>query len=415
MNKGFLIKSLSALLCLSILGSFTGCNLAEDIKVNFENRISFVNNISAQELTRLLISSINDSSKTSDVYSSINNFQMDNLTYSYFSEYLDILRSNSRQDNNGRVESFRMMSNAECISIVGASIGSRYGNLIGAELLYQEEAIYPVYIFFVTDDDGVPRLSNEWVRSFIDTYNYGHHYFTFLNEENSDGVRALITPSLTDPAYTEDAISSKVQALCDYYRLRVMSNIGSYEIVQIFPGHMTVRIPETLAADGTSFEEHTVNFTYLNSGNFFIDDDIVIAPDQNLTYLVDGETRLLRVGNVYTLTDLMANLGSPISSTFYNDNKTRIVLYPGLVLRFDNSNSSHNWSGTLSSIRLYGDTTYTLGYNAFPGMTKTALLVAYPFIDDFNYEFEITTFTGTYTVEFEFNDDDTVRMVRIRR
>ncbi|MCQ2516719.1 MAG: hypothetical protein MJ094_07625 [Saccharofermentans sp.] len=414
MKNRYLVKCISILMCLSFLFSFAGCNLAEDIKVNFENRISSVNNVSAQELTRLIVMSINDSSKTSDAYASINAYQLDNLSYSYFSEYLDILRRNSRQDNNGRVNSFRMMSSSECTSIVGSLLANRFGTLIGAELLYDEEALFPVYMFFIVDDNGVPKISNDWVRGYIDTYNYSDHYFNFLNDENSDGVRALITPSLNDPAYTEEAISARVRALCDYYRLRVMSNVGAYEIVHIYPGNMSVRIPETLAVDGTSFEEHMVNFSYLNSGNYNIDDEVVIAGDLNIVNLVSGENRVLRVGNVYALSELVQRMGSPISSTYYENNNSRIVLYPGVVLRFDESIDSHNWTGTLTSIRVFGNSSvYTIGYNLYVGMSKTALLVAYPFIDENDYEINVSTSTGDYTVEFEFDDDDTVRMIRV--
>lgn len=414
MRNRFVTKIISILMCISLLLCLSGCNLAQDIKENFENRISLVDDVSVQELTRLLISSINDSSKTSDVYSSINDYQMNNLSYSYFSEYLDILRNNSRQDNNGRVQSFRMMNNQECVSIVGSNIAYRYGSLVGAELLYEEKATYPVYIFFVIDDKGTPYISSDWVRSYIDTYNYGNHYFTLLNEENTDGVRALISPSLTDPAYNDEAIASKVQALCDFYRLRVMSNIGAYEIVHIFPGSMSVRIPETLAADGTSFEEHIVNFSYNSNGNYIIDDEIIMASDNNLVYLYSGENRLLRIGNSYSYNDLVSSMGEPISTTYYENNNSLIAMYLGVIIRFEDiSFDGDLWTGSISSIRVYGNSTYTVGYNAYLGMTKSALLVAYPFIDSTDYTLQIETSTGIYNVEFEFNEDDVLGMIRI--
>jgi len=414
MRNRFFVKSISALMCLSVLVGFTGCNLADDIKANVVNRINAVDIVASQELARLVISAINDSSKTSDVYSLISDYQMNELSYSYFSEYMDILRSNSRQSNNGRVESFRMMSSSECVSILGTTLVNRYGDMIGVELIYQEEPTYPVYFFFSIDPNGVAFISNEWVRSLIDTYNYGNHYFTLLNEENHDGVRALITPSLTDPAYNDEAINAMVNSLCDYYRLRVMSNIGAYEIIHLYPGSMSVRIPETLAADGTSFEEHIVNFTYLNSGNYYIDEDIEMSPDPNLVYLVNGENRLLRIGNDYSRSSMISVMGEPIATTYYEDESVLIAMYPGVILRFENVEGSENsWNGTITSIRVYGNTTCSLGYHAYLGMSKTALLVAYPFIDETNYAVRLTTSTGTYNVEIQFDENDVISMIRI--
>lgn len=410
MRKGLLTRITAAFLCVVFALSFGGCNIADQIRSSLHERIVIQNPVSIQELTRLLVSSINDKRKTTEAFSEIPSDQLDGLSYSYFYEYLNILRTVSSQDNKGKVVSFRIMGDDECRNLLGRDVSSAYGQINGAELLYSTESDYPVYIFFSVNEDGIPYLSSGWVTSILNIYNYSNHYFTLLDSQNADAVKALLAPGLIGEEYTDEVIYTKAMQLCEFYRLRVMSNQSEYEITRLVPWEMTIRIPETIAADGNLFEDHIVSITLRDNGNYFIDDKISAAPDVNLLYLVRGDERLIRVGNEYTFTDLTGILGEPSTYSYNQMDNVMIVIYSGVILRFDDIEiDATEMAGTLSSIRLMSNSTYTVGYNLYSGMTRSQILLSYPFADDSDYTIRV----GEYEVQFGFDDEDYVSYVKI--
>ncbi|MBR1796945.1 MAG: hypothetical protein IJ757_02895 [Clostridiales bacterium] len=394
--------------------SSSACNIADQIRNNVQERIVVQEELSIQEMTRVLISSINDKNKTADAYSSIPEFQTEGLSYSYFYEYINILRDISTQDNNGKVVSFRIMSDDECAYLLGNRILNEYGQIKGAQLLYSSDVEYPLYIFYSVSPEGTVYISKDWVTSIISIYNYGNHYFTLLEEGNIDAVKTLLAPSLTDAAYTDDVVYAKASLLCDYYRLRVRSNPSEFEITTLVPGQMSVRIPETLSSDGNSFEDHNVVLTLQDDGNYNIDDKISVASDINLVYLVRGDERLIRVGNEYSYGQLLTIMGEPSSLNIDFDEGRIMILYPGLLLRFDDAyETSDSWSGTLTSIRLIGSSAYSIGYNIYNGMSRAQLLTSYPFVDESDYVIEVNTGSRSYNVLFDFNEEDLIESVRV--
>ena len=160
MRKGLLTRITAAFLCVVFAFSFGGCNIADQIRSSLHERIVIQNPVTIQELTRLLVSSINDKRKTTEAFSEIPSEQLDGLSYSYFYEYLNILRTVSSQDNKGKVVSFRIMGDDECRNILGRDVSSAYGQIKGAELLYSTESDYPVYIFFSVNEDRISYLSS---------------------------------------------------------------------------------------------------------------------------------------------------------------------------------------------------------------------------------------------------------------
>ena len=102
-------------------------------------------------------------------------------------------------------------------------------------------------------------------------------------------------------------------------------------------------------------------------------------------------------------------MGEPTTYSYNQDEHLIIVFYDGVILRFDNVEIGEDWSGTLSSIRLMGNSTYTIGYNLFAGMTRSQILLAYPFADDTDYELTV----GDNRVQFGFDEDDVVSYVKI--
>ena len=99
MRKGVIRKGIALILCVVITVSFCACGLASDLRYSSAQRIATQENLPVQELTRLIISSINDKRNTADAFSMIPDAQLDGLSYSYFYAYMDILREVSRQDN----------------------------------------------------------------------------------------------------------------------------------------------------------------------------------------------------------------------------------------------------------------------------------------------------------------------------
>ncbi len=410
MRRGLLKKTIALMMCTLMLFSSSACNIAEQIRSNLHERITVQSDVSVQEMTRLLISAINDKRNMADVYSQIPVDQTDGLSYSYFYEYINILRTVSTQDNNGKVVSFRIISDDECLSLLGSNLINHYGQIKGAQLMYSSDVEYPLYVFFTVKDNGEVTLSSEWVTSIINIYNYSNHYFTLLDENNADAVKALLMPGFSGEEYTDEVVYAKAQMLCEFYRLRVMSNINEYEITRLVPGQMTVRIPETIAAEGDLFEEHIVSFTYIN-GVYNIDDRIDVADDINLIYLVRGDERLIRIGSDYSYNQLGSIIGSA-PSTFSYDPETcmAIVIYSDLVLRFDGVvMSDDDWTGVLTSMRLISSSVYSLGYNLYPGMTRTQVLMAYPSADETDYTISI----NEYEVTMVFNDDGVLQYVKI--
>ena len=71
MRKGLLKKTAVVLMCAAFVLSSSACNIAEQIKSNVHERIVVQSQISVQELTRLLISSINDNRTTAESFSNI--------------------------------------------------------------------------------------------------------------------------------------------------------------------------------------------------------------------------------------------------------------------------------------------------------------------------------------------------------
>ena len=414
MRKNTLIRFVSLFMCAVLAVSFCSCNIADQIRYSVHERITIQSDISIQEMTRLIINSINDKRTTADSYSKIPENQLDGLSYSYFYEYLNILRTVSTQDNNGKIVSFRIISDEECTNLLGSGAASRYGQIKGAQLLFSSDVEYPIYIFFSVNDEGEVYLSKDWVTSIINIYNYSNHYFTLLDESNADAVKALLFPGLTGTEYTDDVVYCKAQQLCEFYRLRVMSNRSEYEITRLVPWEMTVRIPETIASDGLLFEDHLVTISLLDNGNYFIDDKITSAPDLNLTYLVRGDERLIRIGNEYTFSQLVGAMGEPSAVNYNEDEGLVIVIYSGAILRFDDVYEfSEDWTGTLSSIRLIVSSSYSVGYNLYVGMTRSQILLSYPFADDYDYTLYVSSGSRDYQVEFGFDDDDVVQYVKV--
>ena len=82
MRSSALKKFIALSMCAVMVFSFAACNIAGQIRHQVHDSMTEQHNLSIQELTRLLISAINDKRNTADAYSQIPQTQTDGLSYS---------------------------------------------------------------------------------------------------------------------------------------------------------------------------------------------------------------------------------------------------------------------------------------------------------------------------------------------
>ena len=107
-------------------------------------------------------------------------------------------------------------------------------------------------------------------------------------------------------------------------------------------------------------------------------------------------------------------MGEPSTLTYDPDSHMLILIYPDVILRLDNVNEvDGDWVGSITSIRLISDSVYSIGYNLFVGMTRSQILLAYPNVDNLGFTLPVETSTGSYTVTFTFDENDTVVNIKV--
>ena len=78
--------------------------------------------------------------------------------------------------------------------------------------------------------------------------------------------------------------------------------------------------------------------------------------------------------------------------------RTQVIIYKGLEL---------------SSIRLIGNSAYSIGYNIFVGMSMTQILMLYPFADADDCSINFSGSLRSYSVTFDFDDNNIVESVKV--
>jgi hypothetical protein len=376
--------------------------------------------LSEQDLVRLMVNAINDKKAIADSYAAIPEIQRDGLSYSYFIQFIDIMTGIS-ESNSGRedVSYFRMLSDEEVFAITEEMDDSYYGNIRGAELLYGDDQMrHGVYLMFSEDDDGMPYISEEWISDVIDLYNYGGHYFEMIDSDNVDGLSTLMRPGLDPEIYSSDAaVTAKAQEVLDYYDLCVrgndLSNSMKSMVTVLLPGHICITIPETLNYNSNRVVKHEVDIT-MDQGSFTITDDIPIQPDITLTQVSRLGEELFTCGNTYTATQMINLMGESTRTTYYENTGSYSVFYDGLILIFDvdDYQSDDDWVGVLTTIKILGDSDYSVGNDLSIGMSRTAVIEAYPYIYP-EYEVEVDNGYEDCMVQVGLDPHNNVSYIRI--
>ena len=417
-------RTLAVLLVVAMLFSLSSCNIVQRIHKRFDNHSE---DISKQELARLVSSAIMDKENVAESYSSIPENQLDGMTYSVFYQYCDILRDMSSR--HGKVTAFRFLTNEETAKFYAdadkkaghnAISMKSYSGLTMVELIYEEDYDKSNPCRFALQyKDGAYCLANDYATKAVEAYDYISHYFKMISDSNTAGLESIIKPMLSDDIYISSVITSKATYLIDYYKQHVKSSVREYKLKTFLPTLVTYEIPETIDASGENIISRTVNLYRRNDGAFYIEDTFVSKGDE-VSFCLNG-TPVLRCGLTYSKSDILTLFGDPVIEMIDPTTKKGIteilISFNGVMLRFEGSPSADGtWnSARLVSMSVYdnnaGSPTSTFDGRLFVGMNISELLLVYPMIDETGYVYTFETNEGTYKLEFEFDENKNVKRI----
>lgn len=419
----------TAFVMASILAvSVSSCSVVSDIQSQINTAYT---NLSEQELARLVINAISDDTQVSESFSAIPDPQLDGLTYTAFYEYVSILRSGSV--SHGKATSFRILSEEEEEAYFAQAADSDfdvrslddYGELDVVEICYEDDAdpLYPCRFVLRERADGSYSLAGDYVADSIVAYDYVTHYFLMIEEKNTDALSAIIGPIYPESLYISSVISTKAEYVIDYYKLKVMSGQEDYKLGFMSPVKVTFVIPETLDNDNVSVKSHKVSLLVGTDGSTFIRDIIPSNDGDQLFLCMEGE-ELVTCGEEYSAQDVYELMGDPVSALSdgkvvdsFTDDDGKLHMFYDLVVNFDGvslkfkveyEDYSHtDWNGTLESIRIYRDSSYTVSNVVYEGMNLSELMLIYPMIDEagfvYSYEYDDDDYEMSFTYDDNYN------------
>ena len=416
----------AVLLVAAILFSLSSCNIVQRIQKRLDNHSE---DISKQELARLVSTAIMNKDNVADSYSSIPEDQLDGMSYSVFYQYCDILRDMSSR--HGKITAFKFLTDEETAKFYSdadkkagddAVSMKSYAGLTIVELIYEEDfdKTNPCR-FALQYKNGTYTLANDYFTKSVEAYDYISHYFKMISDSNTAGLESIIKPMLTDDIYISSVITSKASYLINYYKLHVKSSVRDYKLKAFLPTLVSYEIPETIDASGENIISRTVNLYRRNDGAFYIEDTFVSKGDE-VSYCLNGSP-VLRCGLVYSKAAIQALFGDPVIEMIGSSGKKGIteilISFNGVMLRFEGSPSA---DGTWNTARLVSISAYdsksgllssTFDGKLFVGMNISELLLVYPMIDETGYVYTFETAEGTYKLEFEFDENKNVKKIRL--
>lgn len=246
--------------------------------------------------------------------------------------------------------------------------------------------------------------------------NYGEHYFEMIDSENDEGLFTLIRPGLDAEIFSDEAVRAKAQEVLDYYEISVRNDLSDNMrsmVTVLLPEHIRITIPETLNSGGNRVVKHDVDII-TSEGSYEIQDDIPIRPDITLTQVSLLGEELFTCGNTYTSTQMLDLMGESNRTTYYPSTESFSVYYDGLILVFDVSEyaDEEDWVGVLTTIKILGDSVYTIGNELHPGMSRTEVLEMYPYLHP-DYIVEVDNGYEDCNVEISLGPDDNISYIRI--
>lgn len=414
-----LTKALSVILCIVLtvgVVPLSGCNLIN----NITSGLSVSQKpLSEAELARLMTNAIISESNVADCYASIPASQLNELSYSMFSEYCSILRKCSQK--HGTADSFKILSESEKHDYFQA-INSKneeyrtidyYGNMDVVELCYSKDrapGASPVR-FVIAKHGANCSVPKDYIVDSMLAYYYVNHYFEMIDDLNVDGLEAIIKSAYNTDIYLNSVIHAKADYIADYYRLKVKTSTSDYELKLFSPTHISYVIPEVFSSDGNSINSKTVDLRLKNNGDYMLEDHIPASVKEVRFCKEDGGR--LRMGSTYTLSEIRKILGAPKLST--TTSNMVIIVYDGATIRLDAEISEDGkWStGRLTSILLRENKGYSFNEDLYVGMNISELLLVYPMFDECGYTGSFKNGDGEFVLSFKFDDYGNVSSIEL--
>jgi hypothetical protein len=275
------------------------------------------------------------------------------------------------------------------------------------------------------DANGVAYLCKEMVVETIAAHNYLEHYFTMLENNNTDGLFALLSPLYDENIYINSVITAKAKYISEYYLLKVRSTRGEYIYDEVTPFLVHVTIPKVLDDDGESLTSHEVTL-YVHDNNYAIEDKIPWYLDSTGIGVYDSAGNPQRIQGVsLTESKLAALFGEPmftrVTAMSAEDKKATgksldvRAFYNGIIITiYADYDASGKWFGEVGGMRIYSDS-YSIDGHIAPGMNQTELLLIYPMLDEEDYTFTFTSGKDTFRVIFEFDDYNNISSIKIAK
>ena len=427
MTQGRFLKIVSAFLAMIMCLSFSACGIFDILQAQIDSN-STKSNVSVQELNRLLVNAVNHPENIANCFSAIPENQRKNLSYSYFTEYVDIIREMTK--NHGTISSFRILNSTDSQAVFdeitadtvdGNTVVHDFGKVIVSKLCFAHDSdlASPVYVYFCQEDNGTCTFSSSWINQVVSIHNYIEHYFDMLDSQNIEGISTLLEPSLTDDIYTDQVVRARAECISNYYLLKVRNSSTSFKLLSVNPYEIIYNEPEVIDEDNATVISRIVSVVKQSDSSFSIIDMIPEEGDTNLINVYRHGARILRCGNDYDYDEISDIFGEPIGisvgteilDTRLDDygsveNQYRILVnYNGILLVFNAYyDRDDKWEGTLITSRFFGSNDFYIANDVYVGMSVSELLEHYPMLDEYNYEISYLEDDETYIVDFTISN-----------
>ncbi len=405
-------------MCFSMLFGMTvclsGCNLFKGISKGFKTSSKV---LSESELALIVTNAIMSERDVSECFSKIPENQLEGLTYSVFYEYCSILRKSSNA--HGTVNSFRFLDDSEkesYFSSIDAFAGEEfstvdeYGDMDVVELCYSKDRdpkASPVRFTIAKTENGC-TIAGRYITDSMFAYAYINRYFDMIDDENVDGLEAVIKDSYASDIYLNSVVYAKATYICEYYKLKVRTHSDDFELKLLSPTHISYVIPEVFTEYNDGFVSKTVDLRKYKSGTFCINDHITSSVDE-IRLVKDGENKL-RLGSTYSQNELYRLLGEPVMKIPANGVVT--LAYKGMTIRLTAEIKNGKWTtGRLTSIVIHNSSEFKLGDDLYVGMNVSELLLIYPMFDMSDFQGSFRNVDGEFVLKFDFDDFGNVKKI----
>ncbi len=396
------------------------------------NNVSGNEYISKPELVRLVVNSIN-AKADSDIYSFyslIPDTQKIDVSYSDYAQYVEALRRLTQ--SSGNITGYHFLkgkdkTNAFQQMIANSGITPEqfraYGNLEAVDFLFETEEkieFNPVCRMFIgVDEQGNAFLPSEWIKQTNRLFTYIALYFNEIDEQNVDALMSAMSYTNSNSS----VVRARALALIDYYRMRVRGDSSSFILREIGPLYSEVILPEVRSGD--ELVSRKVKITQYDG--VIQNKDIIpveVEAAQFKLYSRQNGASLLVIGNNYSKGNVESLLGHSLFSSYNEDNVIDIRLnsngeseevhkivcnYNGMMLIFEGiitDESDLSWEGVLTGIKIYGKCDFVLGEKVTYGVSKSTLLVEYPFFEENDCTLKYSYENSNYEMTFEFDEYD---------